>query len=171
MWHLAEKKEKLREEKRAFVNCTLMLGCCCLVKQKSDGRGYPHGIRWHGRHRNPRPVGTVLNLVGTSNFKAIYFIKRGQIYNNVHFSPFLLFIKKLLFWKNLVGTNPNRPPYVPTGLHREQVSSCPVSCYSFVVSRIIFLHALHVSCAFCDVSMASRGFIRRLSLTIQERIT
>ena len=97
--------------------------------------------------------------------------KGGKTITGYTRADFFSLWRKLLFWKNLVGINPNRPTYVPTGLHREQVSSCPVSCYSFVVSRIIFLHALHVSCAFCDVSMASRGFIRRLSLTIQERIT
>ena len=110
MWHLAEKKEKLREEKRAFVNCTLMLGCCCLVKQKSDGRGYPHGIRWHGRHRNPRPVGTVLNLVGTSNFKAINFIKKGgKTITMYTLADFFSLLRSYFFGKTWLGQIPTVP--------------------------------------------------------------
>ena len=104
------KKKRSWEKKRELL---LIVRWCwdtgCLVKQKSDGRGYPHGIRWHGWHRNPRPVGTVLNLVGTSNFKAINFKRGGKTITKNTLAHFFSLLRSYFFEKTWLGQIPTVP--------------------------------------------------------------
>ena len=68
-----------------------------------------------------RPEGTIIDLVGTTNFKI-----KGQTYSDAHFGKILFYLKGI-FQENSIrelvkgGGNKSQPPhYIPTALHSAQ---------------------------------------------------